>query len=78
MAFYTQGILYCTYIYIGTVQVHIALLKFLHINSIRSAVWKLDAPGYGLLTVLRTTSHGRNVSGSNMKVASVSSSLATK
>ena len=26
MAFYTQGILFCTYI--GTVQVHIALLKF--------------------------------------------------
>ena len=26
MVFYTQGILYCTYI--GTVQVHIAFLKF--------------------------------------------------
>ena len=60
MAFYTQGILYCTYIYIGTVQVHIALLKF------------------DMLTALRTTSHGRNVSGSNIEVASVSSSLATK
>ena len=65
MAFYTQGILYCTYIYIGTVQVHIALLKFyIYI--------------YGLLKALRTTSHGRNVSDSNIKVASVSSSLATK
>ena len=28
MAFYTQGILYCAYIYIGTVQVHINLRAF--------------------------------------------------
>ena len=65
MAFYTQGILYCMYIYIGTVQVYIALLKFyIYI--------------YGLLKALRATSHGRNVSGSKIKVASVSSSLARK